>query len=64
VIGTTSRKGSRPTESRLITTAGRTFRISCPTAGSKSISQISPRFGVGAIDMKVFLAEGLKCGQL
>jgi hypothetical protein len=35
-----------------------------PTEGSKSMSQISPRFGVGAVDMQVLLAECFECRQL
>src|SRR5437660_9803964 len=46
-----------------MTTAGRTLRISAPTAGSKSINQTSPRFGVGTVDMEVILAEGFKGRQ-
>jgi hypothetical protein len=37
--------GSFPTESELITTAGRNFLISAPTVGSELTNQISPRFG-------------------
>src|SRR5437016_4315646 len=57
------RRGSRPTLSTLMTTAGRTLRISAPTAGSKSISHTSPRFGAGAFAMQVVLAESLEGGQ-
>ncbi len=45
VIGAISLIGSFPTESELMTTAGRTFLISAPTVGSKLTNQISPRFG-------------------
>ena len=47
VIGATSLIGKRPVASELITTAGRIFRISEPIVGSKFISQISPRRGLG-----------------
>jgi hypothetical protein len=46
-----------------MTTAGRTFRISAPTAGSKSTSQISPRLGIGTVAMQIILAEGFEGGQ-
>src|SRR4051794_31808378 len=45
VTGATSLIGRRPTESELITTAGRVFLISAPSVGSKQTSQISPRLG-------------------
>ena len=45
VIGAISLIGSFPTQSELMTTAGRTFLISAPTVGSKLTNQISPRFG-------------------
>src|SRR3982750_354239 len=62
-MGATIRRGRRPIASMLITTAGRIFWISAPTAGSKSISQISPRLGAGTLAMQVILAEGFEGGQ-
>src|SRR5262249_17425583 len=46
VIGTTTRNANTPIESRLMTTAGRTLRISSPSVGSRLTSQISLRDGV------------------
>src|SRR5687768_17067215 len=62
-MGTTNRSGSLPIVFMLTTTAGRIFWISAPIAGSKSISQISPRLGTGAVAMQVILAEGFEGGQ-
>jgi hypothetical protein len=64
VTGTTIRNGKRLIVSMLMTTAGRTFWISAPMAGSKSTSQISPRFGAGAFAIQVILAEGFKRRQV
>src|SRR5579884_2052656 len=74
VMGTTMRKGSRPTLSWLMTTAGRTLPISAPVDGSKSINQISPRVGcggtvglglaAGAVPIEIILAVGVERGQL
>src|SRR5207237_531507 len=63
VIGTTSRKGKGPTEFTLTTSAGRSSRISAPTAGSKSARRISLRAGVGAVGMEVFRPECLEIRQ-
>src|SRR5947207_3413900 len=73
-MGTTMRSGSRPTVSRLITTAGRTLPISAPTGGSKFTNQTSPRFGcgrrpmgglaAGTVAIKLILAEGVESGQI
>src|SRR5438477_6973044 len=57
-------RGRRPIPATVITTAGRTLRISAPTEGSKSTCQISPRLGVGAVDIEVILAKSFKGGQL
>src|SRR5438034_661425 len=47
-----------------MTTAGRTFWISAPTAGSKSTSQISPRLGSSTVAIQIVPAERLEGGQL
>src|SRR4051812_11208160 len=59
------RRGNLPIESRLITRAGRSLRISAPVAGSKLTNQISPRLTLsgGAVAMEVCFAERLKVGQ-
>src|SRR6185437_5246650 len=49
--------------SMLITTAGRTLRISAPTEGAKSTNHISPRLGAGAFAIQVILAKGFKRRQ-
>ena len=49
VMGAISLIGSFPTQSELMTTAGRTFLISAPTVGSKLTNQISPRFGISGL---------------
>ena len=59
-IGTASLIGSRPTASELMTTAGRTLRISAPTVGSKLTFHTSPRLGVelGIVDKVASLPFG------
>src|SRR5205085_4694979 len=64
VRGTTIRNGRRPTVSTLITTAGRSLRISAPTEGSKRTTQISPLWCRRAFPMKVFLLKGLEIRKL
>jgi hypothetical protein len=56
------RNGSRPTVSRLITTAGRILRISAPTEGPNCTIQILPLWGGGAFARQVLLAKGLEIG--
>ena len=46
VKGATSLIGNFPTESELITIAGRVLRISEPSVGSSATHQISPRSGI------------------
>src|SRR6266849_290238 len=53
VMGTTMSSGSLPTRGTLTTPAGRTFRISAPTVGSKLTSQISPRAGSLIVERRV-----------
>src|SRR5438105_5435471 len=60
VTGTTILRGNRPTLSMLMTTAGLTFWISAPTAGSKRTFQTSPLWALASR----FLRECLEVGQI
>src|SRR5438105_10180993 len=64
VSGTTTRSARTPRASRLIITAGRTFRISSPTLGSRLTSQTSPLAGIGGgVIEEVLRVETCPLGQ-